>query len=170
LSSKATLMTPNPLPATFLRGGTSKGIFIDQTLLPNSQSEWKQIFLGIMGSPDPEHGRQLNGMGGGVSSLSKIVLVRAVESMVEDRMNQLKSQGVHVEYTFVQVGIRDDTIDVSGNCGNLSSMVGAFAMDEGMVGKEAVWKVKEGDREKHYATVRALNTNTQKIIETTFPV
>jgi len=156
---------PNPLPATFLRGGTSKGIFIDQKLLPQSQSEWNQIFLGIMGSPDPEYGRQLNGMGGGVSSLSKIVLVKPVED------DSLKSQGVHVEYTFIQVGIRDDTIDISGNCGNLSSVVGVFAMDEGMVPLEesdgVVWKDKAGN---FHATVRAFNTNTSKIIETTFPV
>ena len=58
----------NPLPATFLSGGTSKGIFLKRSDLPVSQEDWKPIFQGIMGSPDPQYRRQLNGMGGGVSS------------------------------------------------------------------------------------------------------
>lgn len=70
----STKVTPNPLPATFLRGGTSKGIFIKRSDLPDDRAEWDRIFLGIMGSPDP-YGRQLNGMGGGISSLSKINVV-----------------------------------------------------------------------------------------------
>ena len=58
-------LAPNPLPASFLRGGTSKGIFINRDVLPEDRVHWDPIFLGIMGSPDPEYGRQLNGMGGG---------------------------------------------------------------------------------------------------------
>src|SRR5260221_11500623 len=65
----------NPIPATFLRGGTSKGIFLNRAHLPPDQSQWDAIFLGVMGSPDAQHGRQLNGMGGGLSSLSKIGVV-----------------------------------------------------------------------------------------------
>ena len=99
--SMKTLSTiPNPLPATFLRGGTSKGIYLKQELLPSDRAEWEPIFLGIMGSPDPEHGRQLNGMGGGVSSLSKICVVGSPSE-------ELHAQGIDVEYTFCQVGIRD---------------------------------------------------------------
>ncbi|CAA7260346.1 unnamed protein product [Cyclocybe aegerita] len=145
---------PNPLPATFLRGGTSKGIFLNKAHLPSERAKWDPIFLGIMGSPDPEHGRQLNGMGGGVSSLSKICVV--AEATPEQ-----KAQDIDVEYTFVQVGIRDSSIDYSGNCGNLSSMIGAYALDEGLC------SISRGRR---HATVRSFNTNTQKIIDTTFPV
>jgi 2-methylaconitate cis-trans-isomerase PrpF len=76
-----------------------------------------------MGSPDKEYGRQLNGMGGGVSSLSKICVVAPASPAQQE-------QGIAVEYTFVQVGIRDSSIDYSGNCGNLSSMIGVFASDE----------------------------------------
>lgn len=148
-------VTPNPLPAAFLRGGTSKGIFLKRSDLPADRSEWDQIFLGIMGSPDPIHGRQLNGMGGGISSLSKICVVG---SPTPDQ----KKNGIQVEYTFVQVGIRDSSIDYSGNCGNLSSVIGVFAVDEGICKPKPV--------NGTHATVRSLNTNTQKIIDTTFPI
>lgn len=148
---------PNPLPASFLRGGTSKGIFIDRVHLPQDPAHWDPIFLGIMGSPDPVHGRQLNGMGGGVSSLSKICVV-------EKPSESQKAQGINIVYTFVQVGIRDTAIDYSGNCGNLSSMIGVFAMDEGMCTPRTV------DKELGLATIRSLNTNTDKIIDTTFPI
>ena len=106
-----------------------------------------------MGSPDPEYGRQLNGMGGGISSLSKICVVG------KPTTEQI-SQGIHVEYSFVQVGIRDSVIDVSGNCGNLSTVIGAYAIDENICQPPIV----DGR-----VTVRSFNINTQKIIDTTFP-
>ncbi|KAK0212098.1 PrpF protein [Desarmillaria ectypa] len=149
--------TPNPLPAAFLRGGTSKGIFINRVHLPADRSAWDRIFLGIMGSPDPVHGRQLNGMGGGVSSLSKICVVGTPSPIQQ-------SQGVQVEYTFVQVGIRDTSIDYSGNCGNLSSMIGAYALDEGICCNPTT--TLDGS----HITIRSFNTNTQKVIDTSFPV
>ncbi|KAI4526172.1 DUF453-domain-containing protein [Schizophyllum commune Loenen D] len=142
------------LAASFIRGGTSKGVFLRRDDLPKDISEWKPILLGIMGSPDPEYGRQLNGMGGGVSSLSKVCVVGAPSS-------ELRELGVEVDFTFVQVGIRDDAIDISGNCGNLSSMIGAYALDEGIVDRRSGLDKR---------TVRSFNTNTQKIIDTTFPV
>jgi hypothetical protein len=86
----------NPLPAMFLRGGTSKGIFINRNHLPENPEEWNNVFLGLMGSPDP-YGRQLNGMGGGISSLSKICVVGAPT-------REQKEEGIDVVYTFVQVG------------------------------------------------------------------
>ncbi|TFK68471.1 DUF453-domain-containing protein [Pluteus cervinus] len=158
-SSYAPLGTSNPIPATFIRGGTSKGIFIQRSELPQDKAAWEPIFLGIMGSPDAEYGRQLNGMGGGVSSLSKIMVVGPPQT--ED----LRAQGVHAEYTFVQVGVKDASIDYSGNCGNLSSVVGVYALDEGICDFEAV---TGGERPQ--GRVRLFNTNTQKIIETTFPI
>ncbi|KAF7294514.1 putative isomerase YraM [Mycena kentingensis (nom. inval.)] len=143
------------LPATFLRGGTSKGIFLSRDDLPSNRTDWPAIFLGIMGSPDAQYGRQLNGMGGGISSLSKICIVSPATPTQ-------KKEGIDVEYTFVQVGIRDTSIDYSGNCGNLSSMIGVFARDEGMCAPPAAGATK--------MTVRAWNSNTSKVIETTFPV
>ncbi|KAF5354839.1 hypothetical protein D9756_005582 [Leucocoprinus leucothites] len=156
LSSSAALRHPNPIPATFLRGGTSKGIFLKRAHLPSSRADWKPIFLGIMGSPDPDYGRQLNGMGGGVSSLSKICVVEP--STPEQR----SKHNIDVQYTFVQVGIKDDSIDYSGNCGNLTSMIGVYALDERMC------PAHRDDAGR--ARVRCFNTNTKKIIDTTFPV
>lgn len=147
--------TANPLPATFLRGGTSKGIFIKRSDLPQDRKQWDRIFLGIMGSPDKQHGRQLNGMGGGISSLSKICVVGPPSDS--------NKSTVDAEYTFVQVGIRDSSIDYSGNCGNLSSMIGVFTLDEGICKNPIV--SRDGE-----ATVRMFNTNTNKHINTTFPV
>lgn len=163
--------TPNPLPAMFLRGGTSKGIFINRAHLPADPSLWKPIFLGLMGSPDPEHGRQLNGMGGGVSSLSKICVVgRPSAATVTTLRNIPEPTEVEVEYTFVQVGIKDDSIDLSGNCGNLSSMVGAFALDAGLVHVAPLGAEVNGHPDTWTTTIRSFNTNTQKVISTTFPV
>ncbi|KAJ7252726.1 PrpF protein [Mycena haematopus] len=154
-TAPARLHMRNPIPATFLRGGTSKGIFLHRDNLPSDREEWPRIFLGIMGSPDKEHGRQLNGMGGGVSSLSKICVVAPASP-------EQQTQGIAVEYTFVQVGVRDSSIDYSGNCGNLSSMIGVFACDEGMCSPPPPGAT--------HHTVRSFNTNTQKVIDTTFPV
>lgn len=151
-------ITSNPLPASYLRGGTSKGIFLHRHDLPADLSEWDPILLGLMGSPDPEHGRQLNGMGGGVSSLSKVCVVGPPTDAE-------RARGADVVYTFVQVGIRDAVLDFSGNCGNLSSMIGVFAVDQGIFAPTPGTGAHKG-----VATVRCLNTNTDKIIHTTFPV
>lgn len=148
----------NPIPATFFRGGTSKGIFLNRAHLPTDQSQWDTIFLGIMGSPDAQYGRQLNGMGGGVSSLSKICVVGSPSEAHREA-------GVDVEYTFAQVGIRDCIVDYSGNCGNLSSMIGVFAVDEGMC-TPRISRVTA--RSKLTGSVRTFNTNTNKRIDNTF--
>lgn len=109
-----------------------------------------------MGSPDPDYGRQLNGMGGGVSSLSKICVVESATPEQHSKHN------IDVQYTFVQIGIKDDSIDYSGNCGNLTSMVGAYALDGRMC--------RANRDEAGRARVRCFNTNTQKIIDITLPV
>ena len=148
---------PNPLPATFIRGGTSKGIFLNRRHLPRDRESWTPILLGIMGSPDPVHGRQLNGMGGGISSLSKVCVVG-------EASEEQKASGLDVEYTFCQVGIRDSVIDYSGNCGNLSSMIGVFAVDE------RICAPRTSPETPSIGTVRSFNTNTNKRIDTTFPI
>src|ERR1700744_423853 len=135
------------IPAVFMRGGTSKAIMFHARDLPADRSAWDAIFTAAMGSPDP-YGRQLDGMGGGVSSLSK-VCVRAPSARDD----------AHIDYTFAQVQIREDRVDYKSNCGNMSSAVGPFAIDEGLVRAD-------GDS----ATVRIFNTNTKKIIRSTFPL
>ena len=140
-------MTHPKYPAVFMRGGTSKAILFHARDLPAARDEWNAIFLSAMGSPDP-HGRQLDGMGGGVSSLSKVCVIAPSERGDAD-----------IDYTFAQVQIREARVDYGSNCGNMSSAVGPFAVDEGLV------PAAEGD-----TTVRIYNTNTRKIIHSTFAV
>ena len=135
-----------PLPAVFMRGGTSRAVMFHLRDLPE-RGAWDPIFLAAMGSPDP-NGRQLNGMGGGVSSLSKVCVLSPSERPDAD-----------IDYTFAQVQIREAAVDYRANCGNMSSAVGPFAVDEGLVRPN-------GDT----AVVRIFNTNTRKIIRSTFPL
>lgn len=136
-----------PIPAVFMRGGTSKAIMFHARDLPPDRAAWDPIFAAAMGSPDP-YGRQLDGMGGGVSSLSKVCVL--APSARDD---------ADIDYTFAQVQIKEKAVDYKGNCGNMSSAVGPFAVDEGLVGVDA-----------DTATVRIFNTNTAKIIHSTFPL
>ena len=108
-----------------------------------------------MGSPD-SFGRQLNGMGSGISSTSKICVIE-----------KSSRPGIDVDYTFVQVGIKDGHLDIAGNCGNLSSAVGPWAFNEGLVkAKKNASNNAQGEEDE--ITVRMFNTNTSKEILNTF--
>ena len=135
------------IPASFIRGGTSKAIFFRREHLPERQEDWVPIFLAAQGSPDP-NGRQLNGMGGGISSLSKICVV-----------GRSARPGVDIDYTFAQVSIRDSSVSFAGNCGNITSAVGPYAVDEGLVA------ASDGP-----VTVALFNTNTSKRVDAKFQV
>ncbi|MCH7888850.1 MAG: PrpF family protein [Proteobacteria bacterium] len=135
------------LRAVFMRGGTSNAIVFRAQDLPRERARWDAIFLAAIGSPDP-NGRQLDGMGGGVSSLSKVCVVGPPSRPDAD-----------VDYTFAQVAVADAVVDYSANCGNMSSAMGPFAVDEGLV-------PASGDT----AVVRIHNTNTNKIIVARFPL
>lgn len=139
-------MTQYSLPAAFMRGGTSKALMVQRRDLPENQNDWAPIFTAAMGSPDP-FGRQLDGMGGGVSSLSKVCIIAPSEHPDAD-----------VDYTFAQVMVKESDVGYRGNCGNMSAAVGPFAVDQGMVPAG----------ENGQTTVRIFNTNTQKIIHSTF--
>ncbi len=134
------------IPAVFMRGGTSRAVMFHARDLP-AREKWNPIFLAAMGSPDP-NGRQLNGMGGGISSLSKICVLAPSARPDAD-----------IDYTFAQVQIKQAAVGYQGNCGNMSSAVGPFAVDEGIVRPN-------GD----VGVVRIFNTNTGKIIRSTFPL
>ncbi len=134
------------IPAVFMRGGTSRAVMFHARDLPDRE-KWNPIFLAAMGSPDP-NGRQLNGMGGGISSLSKICVLAPSARPDAD-----------IDYTFAQVQIKQAAVGYQGNCGNMSSAVGPFAVDEGIVRPN-------GD----VGVVRIFNTNTGKIIRSTFPL
>ena len=134
-------------PAVFMRGGTSRAIVFHAKDLPDDRAERDAIFQKALGSPDP-NGRQLDGLGGGISSLSKIAVVAPSSRADAD-----------VDFTFAQVGVTDETVDYVGTCGNISSAVGPFAVDEGLV------RADEGT-----AAVRIFNTNTGKTYHARFPV
>ncbi len=141
-------MPQTRIPATYIRGGTSKALVFNAADLPAERAEQDRIFLATMGSPDP-YGRQLDGMGGGLSSLSKVCIVGPSTHPEAD-----------VDYTKGQVQLREARVDYASNCGNMSSAIGPFAVDEGLVKVDA-----DGE-----ALVRIYNTNTRKLIHARFEV
>ena len=129
----------------FMRGGTSKGCMFLREDLPANEAEWNDIFLQVMGNPDP---KQIDGMGGCVSSNNKIVIVWKSEE-----------PGVDVEYTVGQVIVGKSQVDFKSNCGNMTAAVGPFAVEEGLV-----------EIEQPITTVHMLNRNTDKYIDVTVPI
>lgn len=127
------------LPVTIMRGGTSKGIYILEKDLPADQETWEPLLLRMMGSPDK---KQIDGLGGSQSVTSKVAIVKKSERDDAD-----------VDYTFAQVSVDKPLVSYKGNCGNISSGVGPFAIEKGLVNAE------EGT-----TTVRIYNTNTDKVI------
>lgn len=113
------------IPATYMRGGTSKGVFFNLADLPQSAQSAgvirDAILLRVIGSPDP-YGKQTDGMGGATSSTSKTVIISKSDRAEHD-----------IDYLFGQVSIDKPFVDWSGNCGNLSAAVGAFAINNGLV-------------------------------------
>ncbi|ETJ48331.1 2-methylaconitate cis-trans isomerase PrpF [Pseudoalteromonas agarivorans] len=143
------------VPATYMRGGTSKGVFFKLTDLPKpaqvAGEARDNLLLSIIGSPDP-YGKQTDGMGGATSSTSKTVILSKSEQPNHD-----------VDYLFGQVAIDKPFIDWSGNCGNLTSAVGAFAITNGLVDKSAV-------PDNGVAVVRVWQANIKKSILVHVPI
>ena len=130
---------------TVMRGGTSKGVFLMEKDLPQDPELRDRIILSIFGSPDS---RQIDGLGGADSLTSKLALISPSEEPDRD-----------VEYTFGAVGIDKAFVDYSANCGNISSAVGPYAIDKGLVKATAP-----------FTLVRIYNTNTKKMIHAHVPV
>ncbi|WP_368415924.1 2-methylaconitate cis-trans isomerase PrpF [Falsiroseomonas sp.] len=137
-----------PIQAVFMRGGTSKGVFFREDWLPGDLAIREQVLLRVIGSPDP-YGQQIDGMGGGTSSTTKVVILGPAQRADCD-----------VNYTFGAVSIRDPVIDWSGNCGNLTSAVGPFAIAQGLVAAP----------ENGIATVRIWQTNIRARIIARVPM
>ncbi len=118
------------IPATYMRGGTSKGVFFNLTDLPKAcqvpGEARDNMLLRVIGSPDP-YGKQTDGMGGATSSTSKTVILAKSEQADHD-----------VDYLFGQVAIDKAFVDWSGNCGNLTAAVGAFAINSGLIDKTRI--------------------------------
>lgn len=133
------------LPLIYMRGGTSKGAYLDIADLPSKPAERDACILSLYGSPDK---RQINGIGGADPLTSKVALVGKSER-----------PGIDVDYTFGYVGIDEAVVDYEGNCGNMSSGVGVFALLRGLVKPVEPMTV-----------VNIYNTNTDKVIEAHIPV
>ena len=129
----------NKVKCAIMRGGTSKAAVFHYDDMPKDKTKWSDFLLDVMGSPDA---RQIDGLGGANSLTSKVAIIKKSDSQEYD-----------IEYTFAQVSLTDRLVDFKGNCGNISSVVGPFAVDEGLV---------EVSGQK--AEVRILNTNTNKLI------
>jgi 2-methylaconitate cis-trans-isomerase PrpF len=148
-------MSTRSFPAIFARGGTSNGLVIERRHLP-PVDEWPAVLASAMGSPDP-YGRQLDGMGSGISSTSKICVVAPSSHPESD-----------IDFTFVQVGVKDGALDMAGNCGNMSSAIGPLCFDEGLLSNMS--QIELDSTGQHTALVRIFNTNTSKIIHSRFKV
>lgn len=129
-----------PIPCVVMRGGTSKGPFFLARDLPRDESTRNKVLLAVMGSPDK---RQIDGLGGGDSLSSKVVIVEASTR-----------PGIDVEYLFAQVSIDSETVDTAPNCGNMLSGVAPFAIEHGLV--QAAMPTTQ---------VRIFNRNTSKVVE-----
>lgn len=143
------------IPATYMRGGTSKGVFFNLTDLPETAqvagSARDNLLLRVIGSPDP-YGKQTDGMGGATSSTSKTVILAKSSQPDHD-----------VDYLFGQVSIDKAFVDWSGNCGNLTAAVGSFAISSGLVDTSRV-------PDNGIAVVRIWQANIKKTIIAHVPV
>jgi 2-methylaconitate cis-trans-isomerase PrpF len=136
-----------PIRTTIMRGGSSRALVFRGSDLPVDVAEQDRLFLSALACPDP-NGRQVDGLGGTSSSTNKVAIV---EPSAEE--------GIDVDYTFGQLAMDRDFVDRAGNCGNISSAIGPFAVDEGLV--EAVEPV---------TMVSIRNTNTGRVIVSHVPV
>lgn len=143
------------IPATYMRGGTSKGVFFKLDDLPEraqvAGQARDQLLLRVIGSPDP-YGKQIDGMGGATSSTSKTVILAKSTQPDHD-----------VDYFFGQVSIDQAFVDWSGNCGNLTAAVGSFAISNGLVDADRI-------PENGLCTVRIWQKNIQKTIIAHVPI
>lgn len=143
------------IPATYMRGGTSKGVFFNLTDLPETAQmpgeARDKLLLRMIGSPDP-YGKQTDGMGGATSSTSKTVILAKSEKEDHD-----------VDYLFGQVSIDKSFVDWSGNCGNLTAAVGSFAISSGLVDAERI-------PDNGTAVVRIWQKNIEKTIVAHVPI
>ena len=143
------------VPATYMRGGTSKGVFFNLSDLPEAAQKpgpaRDALLLRVIGSPDP-YGKQTDGMGGATSSTSKTVI-----------LSKSEREGYDVDYLFGQVAIDKPFVDWSGNCGNLTAAVGAFAISNGLVDASKI-------PQNGVATVNIWQANINKAIIANVPI
>ncbi len=134
-----------PIKVVLMRGGTSKGVFINEIDLPQDPGLRERVILAVMGSPDP---RQIDGLGGADPLTSKVCII-----------GPGRHHDADVSYTFGQVGIDDPYVALSGNCGNLSAAVGVYAIEAGYVAADGP-----------ETAVRIYNTNSKRILVAHVPI
>lgn len=138
-------MPQREMRVTLIRGGTSKGVFLRETELEGFDSEMRdRVILALLGSPDL---RQIDGLGGGSSTTSKVMIV-----------GESSMPGVDLEYTFGQVSLDKPLVDYGGTCGNLTPAVGVFGINEGMV-----------DAKGSFTRIVLFNRNTEKTVIVEMP-
>jgi 2-methylaconitate cis-trans-isomerase PrpF len=135
----------NQVPATYVRGGTSRALVFRSADLPKDRDLWPAVFARSLGSPDPT-GYQLDGLGGGITSLSKVAVIDPV-----------RREGSDIDYLFFQVDPRTGECSTRANCGNISSAVGPFALANG-------WIEPSGN----HVEARIFNVNSSKVIRASF--
>lgn len=140
-------MKQQTVPCIIYRGGTSRGVFFNERDLPSDKDAQERIFLSAIDAYNPS---QVNGLGGGTSHTSKVIVVRGTDR--EDAC---------LAYTFYQTGIGEPVIDAEGTCGNLMAAVGAYAVDEGWV---------DLPEENGIVEVTVLNENIDRLIRLEVPV
>lgn len=128
------------IPCTLMRGGTSKGPYFHAADLPSDPAGRDRVLLAAMGSP---HARQIDGIGGGDTLTSKVVIV-----------SPSSRPGIDIEYLFAQVSVETETVDTTPNCGNMLAGVGPFAIENGLVAATAP-----------VTTLNIFNVNTGKVVE-----
>ncbi len=132
----------NRFPCVIMRGGTSKAVCFKREDMPSDESKWTEFLLDVMGSPDA---KQIDGLGGANSLTSKVAIISCSNE-----------PGVDLDYTFAQVSLTQEVVDMKGNCGNISSVAAPFAIEQGLV------KV---DPNASRISLVIKNTNTDKLIE-----
>ena len=144
------------IPAAWVRGGSSNAVFYHERDIPPEGPVRDRVLKRVMGTPDPI---QIDGLGGAKAVTSKIAIIRL--SQRED---------ADVDYIFAQSGVAIDEIDYSANCGNISSGVGPFAIDEGLVPKKAFREGRSVDPKVRTQEVRIFNTGTKKVLISHVPI
>lgn len=135
------------VPCSVYRGGTSRGLFFHEKNLPLDKQKREHIFLSGIDAYNPS---QINGLGSGTSHTSKVIVI-----------SEPSVKGAVLDYTFYQIGIGEEVVDLEGTCGNLMAAVGAYAVDEGMI----IPAISE-----HSAIIMAFNKNIGKMIKLTVPL
>ncbi|RAH86211.1 DUF453-domain-containing protein [Aspergillus japonicus CBS 114.51] len=146
------------IPAVWMRSGTSKGLFLHREHLPTDETKWESILLALMGSKGTKSGDnapQIDGLGGGTSTTSKVAVV-----------GRSSQPGIDLEYSFVQVDFKAGRTDRSGTCGNMVAGVGPFAWDQHLLDRSSGWSSSSSSTA---IDIHVLDTNTSQVFRLTMP-